>query len=137
MLHHTKTLGDLGILKAQIDLFEKGFIVAIPLTEHAPFDLMIYKDGQSRTVQVKARSIDAKGNINISFRSTYSDANGMHNVPVNKVHIDLYCVYCPDTDQCYYFKPTDFNKSVSLRVRVPKNNQRKGVKFAVDYRQVP
>lgn len=137
MLHHTKTLGDLGILKAQIDLFQQGFIVAIPLTEHAPFDLMIYKDGRSRTVQVKARSIDSKGRINISFKSIYSDSRGMHIKPVDKSHIDLYCVYCPETDECYYFEPAHFRRSVSLRVNTPKNNQKKGVNFAYDYRQVP
>ena len=137
MQHHTKTLGDLGTLKAQLDLFEKGYVVAIPLTEHAPFDLIIYKDGISKTVQVKARSVDAKGNLNITFRNTYSDANGMHNVPVDKSHINIYCVYCPDTDQCYYFDPKQFNKSVCLRVSAPKNNQRKNVKFAADYYQVP
>jgi hypothetical protein len=35
-MHHTKDKGDLGVLKAQIDLFEQGFVVAIPMTEHAP-----------------------------------------------------------------------------------------------------
>ena len=66
--HHTKSLGDLGILKAQLDLFEKGFIVAIPQTEHAPFDLMIHKGGVSqKQFQVKARSIDSRGNLNINF----------------------------------------------------------------------
>jgi len=41
-MHHTKDKGDLGVLKAQVDLFEQGFIVALPVTEHAPFDLIIY-----------------------------------------------------------------------------------------------
>jgi len=41
-MHHTKDKGDLGVLKAQVDLFEHGFIVALPVTEHAPFDLIIY-----------------------------------------------------------------------------------------------
>ena len=34
MMHHTKDKGDLGVLKAQVDLFEQGFIVAFPVTEH-------------------------------------------------------------------------------------------------------
>ncbi|WP_367389101.1 group I intron-associated PD-(D/E)XK endonuclease [Lewinella sp. LCG006] len=135
--HHTKSLGDLGILKAQLDLFEKGFIVAIPQTEHAPFDLMIHKGGVSRTVQVKARSVDSRGNLNINFSSTYSDSKRMHNVAVDKKYIDIYCVYCPDTDKCYYFDPNQFNKSVCLRVEIPKNNQRQNVNFADDYCQVP
>lgn len=135
--HHTKSLGDLGILKAQLDLFEKGFVVAVPLTEHAPFDLMVHQEGVSRTVQVKARSVDRRGNLNINFSSTYSDSKRMHNVAVEKKYIDIYCIYCPDTDKCYYFDPNQFNKSVCLRVKRPKNNQKQNVNFADDYCQVP
>ena len=43
-MHHTKQKGDLGVLKAQLDLFEQGFILLNPMTEHAPFDLVAYKD---------------------------------------------------------------------------------------------
>ena len=47
--HHTKTLGDLGVLKAQVDLYQKGYWVSIPLTEHAPFDLMSTRNGISQS----------------------------------------------------------------------------------------
>jgi len=39
-MHHTKEKGDLGVLKAQLDLFEQGFLILNPVTEHAPFDLV-------------------------------------------------------------------------------------------------
>jgi hypothetical protein len=32
MPHHTKGKGDLGVLKAQIDLYEQGFTICVPLT---------------------------------------------------------------------------------------------------------
>ena len=51
--HHTKDRGDLGVLKAQIDLFEQGFTILAPLTEHSPFDLVAYRDSEFRGVQVK------------------------------------------------------------------------------------
>jgi len=57
-MHHTKTKGDLGVLKAQVDLFEQGFMILLSQTEHAPFDLCIYKDGRFRRVQVKYRAVD-------------------------------------------------------------------------------
>ena len=56
--HHTKDKGDLGVLKAQIDLFEQG-----------------------------------------------ADKNGTHTSPIDKNEVDIYCVYCPDTDECYYLRP--------------------------------
>ena len=35
--HHTRQKGDPGVLKAQLDLFEQGFVVLNPITEHTPF----------------------------------------------------------------------------------------------------
>lgn len=137
MKHHTKTFGDLGVLKAQLDLYEKGFIVSVPLTEHAPFDLVITKDGVSKTVQVKARTVNSRGQLVVSFRSCYSDSNGFHIKAIDKSLVDIYAIYCLDTDKCYYFDPKDFKKSVILRVGMPKNNQRIGINFAIDYCQVP
>jgi len=105
MKHHTKTLGDLGVLKAQVDLYEKGFVVSVPLTEHAEFDLVITKNGISKTVQVKTRNKSANGSITVAFKSSYSDKNGTHIIKTDKTKIDIYAIYCPDTDKCYYFDP--------------------------------
>ena len=135
--HHTKTKGDLGVLKASADLCLKGFLVCLPFSEHSPFDLVIYKDGQFSRVQVKTRKIDQHGGFLIAFRNSYSTSKGVMTRAVDKAEIDLYCVYCIDNDTCYYFKPSAFNKSVSLRVRTPKNNQFAKVHLADDYREVP
>ena len=135
--HHTKEKGDLGVLKAQVDLFEQGFTIFSPQTEHSPFDLVAYKNGEFRRVQVKYRSKDQYGKIDIKFSTCWTDRNGTHTVPVDKTEIDLYCVYCPDTDECYYLEPGKFGSNVSLRVETPKNGQRTGINFAADFRRVP
>ena len=111
-MHHTKQKGDLGVLKAQLDLFEQGFVILNPMTEHAPFDLVAYKDKKFIRIQVKYKSVD-------------------------KGEVDIYCVYCPTTDECYYFNPMEFKHSVTLRVKTPKNNQLKNINLAADYRWVP
>ena len=135
--HHTKEKGDLGVLKAQVDLFEQGFTIFSPQTEHSPFDLVVYKNGEFRRVQVKYRSKDQYGKIDIKFSTCWTDRNGTHTVPVDKTEIDLFCVYCPDTDECYYLEPGKFGSNVSLRVETPKNGQRTGINFAADFRRVP
>lgn len=136
--HHTKDKGDLGVLKAQADLCAKGFLVCLPLSEHAPFDLVIYRNHVFNTVQVKSRSIK-KGMITVRFDHSYSDSKGVHTKKVNKEIIDVYCVYCLDNEQCYYFKTSDFasNSTVNLRVSASKNNQAKNIKWASDYKEVP
>ncbi len=136
-MHHTKEKGDLGVLKAQLDLFEQGFTILVPQTEHCPFDLVAYKEGEFRRVQVKYRSMDRSGKIDIKFSTCWADRNGTHTVPVDKSEIDLYCIYCPETDECYYIEPDKFGLNVSLRVKAPKNGQKKRVHFAADFRRVP
>jgi len=137
MRHHTKDKGDLGVLKAQVSLYEQGYSILLPLTEHAPFDLVAYKDNGFKRVQVKYKALDKNGSLTIKFRSCWTDKNGTHMKAVDKGVIDLYCLYCPDTDECYFLDPKEFDKSVSLRVEAPKNNQRQHIKFASDYRRVP
>lgn len=137
-IHHTKTKGDLGVLKAQADLCEKGYLVCIPLSEHAPFDLVAYKNYAFKRVQVKARSL-RKGKLDIRLESSYADRRGVHARKVDSKDIDLYCVYCLDTDSCYYFRLGDFSgrHTVSLRVDKPKNSQSRRIRWASDYREVP
>ena len=100
MSHHTKDKGDLGVLKAQIDLFEQGFVIFTAQTEHCPFDLVAYKGGEFRRVQVKYRAVDRHGTCQVKFASSWADRNGTHTKPVDRDEVDLYCIYCPDTDQC-------------------------------------
>lgn len=136
MRHHTKSKGDLGVLKAKVDLYQKGYITLSPDTEHAPFDIAIYKDGEIKTVQVKYRTVK-NGAIVIKFESSWADKNGSHVKLFDKDSVDIFCVYCPDTDKCYYFDAKKFGRSVNLRVETPKNNQGKNIKFASDYCEVP
>jgi len=135
--HHTKSKGDLGVLKAQVDLFEQGFTICVPQTEHAPFDLVAYKNGEFRRVQVKHRALNKNGVLDIKFVTCWADRHGIHSVPIDKGEIDLYCIYCPDTDRCYYLEPHRYCSNVSLRVKAPKNCQTKRVHFAADFRRAP
>ena len=135
--HHTKDKGDLGVLKAQLDLFEQGFTLFVPLTEHCPFDLAAYKDGNFRRVQVKYRSMSRSGRIEVKFSTCWADRLGTHTVPTDKDEVDTDCVYCPDTDECYYLDPRQFGSSVPLRVEASKNSQKLNIDFAPDFRGVP
>ncbi len=136
MPHHTKDKGSLGVLKAQADLAAQGFMVLLPLTEHAPFDLVAYKDRVFRRVQVRYRTCKANGCLDVRLRSVWNDRHGTHLVLMDKEEVDVVCVYCPDTDKCYYFDPRQVNQSVNLRVRSTANGQRVAVRIAEEYRTV-
>lgn len=136
-MHHTKEKGDLGVLKAQCACAEQGFAILIPLSEHKAYDFVIEKENRFRRVQAKYRSKSSNGTLNVAFKSCWSDKHGTHFQAVDKLLVDVYAVYCPDTDKTYFFDPKQFGKSISLRVDTPKNNQNANVKFAENYCQVP
>lgn len=137
-MHHTKDKGDLGVLKIQANLAEQGFIILHPLTEHAPFDVVAYKDGLFYRVQVKYRELK-NGCLRVKFKSTWTDRHGTHETPIDKSKIDLIAIYCPNNHQCYYINPNEFNNSVCLRVENSKNIYMKDTEynFAKDYLKIP
>lgn len=135
--HHTKYKGDLGVLKVKVDLYLQGYLVLVPETEHAPFDLVIYKNRIFQTVQVKFRNLTRNGVLEIPFRSSYSTSKGVKTKSADKKLINVYAIYCPQTDGCYYFDPSKYNKSISLRVNTSLNNQAKGIHPATGFLKVP
>lgn len=135
-LHHTKDKGDLGTAKAHADLVGRGFMVLFPATEHGAFDLVAYLDGAFHRIQVKYRSVRS-GAISVEFRSVWADRHGTHMKPSDKSEVDVICIYCPDTDECYYVRPSDYRQSVSLRVTPARNGQVTGVLLAADFRVFP
>ena len=133
--HHTKDKGDLGVAKVHADLVSKGFTVLFPATEHAPFDLVAYSGGEFHRLQVKYRSARA-GAVTVKFRSMWTDRNGTHMTPTDKGAIDAVCIYCPETDDCYYVRPAEHGASVTLRITPSRNGQRQGVLDAVTFREL-
>lgn len=133
--HHTKDKGDIGVLKAAADLASQGFLVLNPLTEHAPFDLVTYKDETFLRVQVKYCTLKESVVIKADLRSVWSDKNGRH-TSCDTSEIDVVGIYYPDTDECYYIKP-EGKKTILLRFEDSKNGQKIGVRYAKEYRTMP
>ena len=136
MKHHTKDKGDLAVAKVHADLVTQGFTVLFPATEHAPFDLVSYAEGEFHRLQVKYRSARA-GAVKVHFRSMWADRNGTHTTPLDKDAIDTLCIYCPETDECYYVRPDAHGASVTLRITPSRNGQSAGVLDAAAFRELP
>src|SRR5690606_24318577 len=96
-----------------------------------------YKDQQFWRIQVKYRNMNENGTMYVKFQQCYSTKNGVQIQDVDKSQIDLYCIYCPETDLCYYFNPKQFNRSVTIRLKETKNKQKKGVYFAESFLEIP
>lgn len=117
MKNVTKEKGDIGVGFVIADLLSKGIQVCIPISEHLPFDLVAYyPDGSLKRVSVKYRKVNKHGTFDISFRSVYSNSKGAHVKKLDKDLVDLFAVYCPDTNQVYYFNHKLYKGSVFFRI---------------------
>lgn len=88
--HHTKDKGDLGVGMILADLKFRGIHVAIPLSEHLPFDLIAI--GPDMTLARLQCRYARKRN-----RSVRVSKNRLH-----LAEIDGVAIYCPDTSEVYY-----------------------------------
>lgn len=67
-------------------------------------------------VQVKYKAAEKTGSIHINLRSSWSDRKGTHTKDMDKSLIDIVCVYCPETDECYYINPDSFNQRITINL---------------------
>ena len=130
--HHTKDKGDIGLGCVMADLLKHDIQVALPVSEHLPFDLIaIHSRGEMLKVSVKYRVVSRTGAVNVLTRSVWNDRNGTHHRPHRPGDYDAVAIYCPDTDECYYLRAAELSPSgLTLRVRDPRNNQRARVSLA-------
>jgi hypothetical protein len=129
----TTDKGDIGVAKCIADLLSQGLEILMPYAAASPFDLVVKQGLVYSRVQVKYRAVNAIGSLHAPLlRASF----GLKSKPktYTNTEIDVVCVYCPDTDECYYVSP---KASISLRVTPAKNNQAKGVVMAQDHRKFP
>lgn len=135
-IHHTKNKGDLGVLKAKLDLFSKGYLILNPESEHSPFDIVGYKDGVFIRVQVKYRK-STNGSVVVKNSTNWADKNGSHVIEYSKEEIDFFCIYVPDLDLCFYVNVKMFENKKCLNFRSEKSiSHNKDVRYISNYLNV-
>lgn len=138
MRHHTKDKGDKGLGFVIADLLSAGIQIALPISEHLPFDcIAISEDNNLCRLSVKYRTIDKTGAIEICLRSSWADRHGSHYKKHVKSDYDAIAVYCPSSNECYYIRIDEINgESFMLRITEPKKHgNQKRVRWAKDYKQ--
>lgn len=77
------------------------------------------------------------GAVSLNLRSSWSDRHGVHSSPIDETAVEAICIYCPETDECYYIRPADHGASVALRITPAKNGQQKRILDASAFRELP
>ena len=129
MRHHTKDKGDLGVVSVMGDLMKHDIDVALPISEHLPFDLVaIHPEGKTIKVSVKYRIMGKNGTVRVNARSVWNDRHGTHYRAHQPGDYDAIAIYCPDTNECYYLRSSEMTPSgITLRITNAANNQVAGV----------
>lgn len=135
---HTKTKGDITEVIILADLVKRELKVLAPFGEHSRYDLVVDVSGKFIRLQCKTGRLR---NGVIKF-STASSVNNFSKKPGRKTYtneeIDLFGVYCFETNKVYYIPISICNGSqMDLRVEPTKNNQNEGIHYAVDFENWP
>jgi len=119
----TKDKGDTGLIQVMADLDKNQIKIALPVSEHLPFDLIAINEmGVLSRVSVKYRKIDAYGIITAPLRIISSNSQGYKVKYVNFNDIDAYAIFCPDNGKCYYIPSNKFsNVKTQLSLRIDEN----------------
>ena len=128
----TTQLGDIAELMTAAELARRGYIVSRPLTNGAPYDLLIDTQDGIRRVQVKKASRSITGAWRLMC-STSKSHRGRSPVSYNG-RVD--CIIAVDLDEPAYFLifGNDLqNLSIFIRTDAAKNNQKDGIRLAADY----
>ena len=97
-MRNTQRKGDYAVAKAIASFTRLGYDVLIPLTESAPYDLVVELDGVLSRVQVKYTSTRE-----VDLRRIHSNSTGYVVKKTKKNAYDWLYVLCSD-DKEYLFK---------------------------------
>ena len=134
--HHTKDRGDEGLGQIIGDLMSNGVQVAIPLSEHLPFDLIaIGEGGAMRRVQVRYRASADAAHLRCELGGWWADRHGNHRHAFDASAIDALAIYCPAPRTFVYLLADELpSAAVNLRLVKAKNGQLKRTRDASEYR---
>jgi PD-(D/E)XK endonuclease len=115
------------------ELVKRGHQVLIPYGTNHRYDIVIDVGGRFLRAQCKTGRL-REGVIRFRTSSTRANTKGAYLTPYSAEQIDLFLIYCPDTDRVYAVdvgEATSFNGG--LRVDPTANGQTKRVRWAADY----
>jgi hypothetical protein len=118
------------------DLMTNGVQVAVPLSDHLPFDLIaISDDGAMRRVQVRYRASADAAQLRCELLGSWADRHGNHKRAFDTTAIDALAIYCPSPRTFVYLLADELpTTGVHIRLLKARNGQVKRTRDASEYR---
>ena len=134
---NTKQLGNLTELQCITQLYELGCSVSIPFGNSDKYDAVIDVDDKLYKVQIKHSTpyFGSDGVVDyIKFKCRWQSHNTQgYNQQLYKANeVDLFATFYDG--ECYLVPQSECTNEKVLRIRPPKNGQRKGISFLENYK---
>jgi hypothetical protein len=133
---NTKDKGNIGEAQVIADLLRQGVQVALPFGDNLPFDLIaVGPDLRLWKVQVKYARV-YRGVLRIRNSRMSENTRRRYEQAYTPTQVDVFAVFCPDTQQVYYVSYSEVSARAifHLRVTETQNQQSMGVHWHGDYR---
>jgi PD-(D/E)XK endonuclease len=115
------------------ELVKRGHPVLLPYGTNHRYDLVINVGGRFLRAQCKTGRL-REGVITFNTASTRVNTRRAYTTPYDANQIDLFLIYCPDTDRVYALDVGEAAGSHGvLRVDPAANGQAKRIRWAADY----
>lgn len=131
---NTNDKGNIGYAVVIADVTKKGFFVFTPIADTTCVDMVIgNKNMILKRIQVKYRKINKQGSIKIQ---TSTMINGKR-IATKLNNIDIWAIYCPETNKVYYISSEFIKGRKSIALRIDKTKRiNNGVHFADDFTEL-
>ena len=131
----TTAKGEIGEAIILVDLQRQGHAVAIPFGHDLPYDLIVVRKEDGRLERVQCKYTTSNGRVVVA-RVMSNSAWVTHRY--TKDEVDWIATYDATTDQCFYLPSAVWHgqMAVSLRLVPTINGQRKGIRFASNFRRL-
>ena len=127
----SKRLGTLGEIAVMREALQRGDRVSVPISQDAPYDLVVERQGGLERVQVTYVRSDGRV-IHVRCRST----NGWATHKYRSHEVDWIATYDESTERVYFVHSSECATGravLHLRLEPAANNQVVGVRFAADH----
>lgn len=130
-----KQLGIIGEEALALEFIKNGFTVSKPIGDNAPYDLIVDINGILKKIQVKTTEKVHEGGTMYWVISKSRQNHKNYRKEFYDNEIDGFGLYCIENNYMGYIskEECDTKYNITLRIEVPKNNMKKGVKFSKDY----
>jgi hypothetical protein len=121
-----------GIVLAAI--LKAGKTVLLPFGDQQDYDLVMEDSGCFHRIQCKTGRL-RQGSVQFNLYTMAQEAGTKRHIRRHYGEkVDMYGVYCPETEKTYLVPRTEVGTALGvLRVVPPANNQVKNIRWAKDY----